>query len=147
MSEISVLSNRYTQLVKTTDQVNNSIIALKKRLIINDKRNKQSITLKLSEAELKLAQDYLIDFLKYLLTISVTDLKESEYLPNLVLNEFQCRIENSYPYIKNEINEIIQLISSGKNLDEEQFSILDKMVSLLDNERTVLFKKLRTARG
>lgn len=147
MSEISVLSNHYSRLVSTTDKLNNSIIVLKKRLIFKDKSKDQPIALKLTEEELTLAQEYLIDFLNYLLAIPSTDVKDSDYIPNLVLFEFQSRLENSSPFLKDDLKEIIRLISTGKDITEEQFAILDKMVSLLDSERTVLFRKLRTARG
>jgi hypothetical protein len=35
----------------------------------------------------------------------------------------------------------------NKELEDIQFDLLDRIVSILDNERTILFRKLRAARG
>ncbi len=37
MSEISVLSNQYEKLVNTSEKINNSVIALKKKGLLNQK--------------------------------------------------------------------------------------------------------------
>ena len=145
MSEISVISNQYNTVVDTTDRVNNSIIALKKRNILLHKEGEHKF--QLSEEELDSAKKYLLHFLEFLKQINDKSIPDSEYLPSIVVRDFQNKIINSVPFFEVELQTIIASISTDKNLEEKQFNLLDKMASTLDNERTALFKKLRTARG
>jgi len=144
MSEISLISNQYQTVVETTERVNDSIISLKKDSIIHSKKN--NIEFHFSQEEAESAKKYLIDFLEFLKKMN-SNLVESNYLPEIVIKDFQKRLINSIPFFEDEVKEIIKVLTSGKHLEKVQFNLLDKMASTLDNERTVLFKKLRSARG
>ncbi len=145
MSEISVISNQYNAVVDTTDKVNNSIIALKKRNILSHKQGEHKF--ELSQEELDSAKNYLLSFLEFLKQLQDKNTLAPGYLPSALVTDFQNKIINSVPFFEVEVQNIIVSITNDKNLEEKQFDLLDKMASTLDNERTVLFKKLRTARG
>lgn len=146
MSEISAISNQYKTVVNTTDKVNNSIIALKKRAIANSQL-KEKVNISFSDDELAFAKDYLVKFLLFLQELQEDNIKDTEFLPKVIVRDFQNRIINSIPFFEEEIKRLVDDISCDKNLQKEQFNLLDKMASTLDSERTVLFRKLRTARG
>jgi hypothetical protein len=147
MSEVSVLSNQYKAVVDTNDRVNNSIIALKKRSISTSSLKENFKNIKLSEEELVFAKEYLLHFLEYLQNLKTQNITDSEYLPKTIVKDFQNKIVNTIPFFESEIKQIIEAITVDQSLDKNQFNLLDKMASTLDNERTVLFRKLRTARG
>lgn len=145
MSEISVISNQYNTVVDTTDSVNNSIIALKKRAVLAQKKGNQKF--ELSNEELAFSKKFLSDFLGSLKQLREKGVMESEFLPNIVIKDFQKKVINAIPFFETEVQAIIDSIMGDKELEDAQFNLLDKMAATLDNERTVLFKKLRTARG
>ncbi|HET8963121.1 MAG TPA: hypothetical protein VFM99_04445, partial [Chitinophagales bacterium] len=122
-----------------------SIIALKKKNILSYKKGEHKF--QLSKEELDTAKEYLINFLEFLMNLKDKGTLESEYLPSVVVRDFQNKIIDSIPFFDTEVETIITAINGDKNLEEAQFNLLDRMVSTLDNERTVLFKRLRTARG
>ena len=146
MSEISAISNQYKTVVNTTDKVNNSIIALKKRSMVNSQlRDKPKM--QLSDVELENAKSYLVGFLLFLQQLQDDNINDTEFLPKVIVKDFQNRIINSIPFFEDEVKKLVDDISQNQNLQKEQFNLLDKMASTLDSERTVLFRKLRTARG
>ena len=146
MSEISVISNQYKTVVNTTDKVNNSIIALKKRSIANS-RLVDKTKIQLTAYELEFAKTYLLKFLLFLQKLQEEIVTESAFLPKVIIKDFQNRIINSIPFFDVEVKKLVEDINHDNNLEKEQFNLLDKMASTLDSERTVLFRKLRTARG
>jgi hypothetical protein len=149
MSEMSILSNQYERLVSTTNSVNDSVILLKKKKFSKDDPNVKRTFSNISNevSELNGAQNLLVKFLNSLLELINNDnVTSSEYVPNIVFEDYKNRIL-TIPYVKQDIEKIIELIQKKDNLSPESLDLLDNISSVLDSERTTLFRKLRTARG
>lgn len=148
MSEMSVLSNQYERLVLTTNNVNDSVILLKKKKFSNeDLTNKKNISKAGDESDiLNNAKSSLISFLNSLLELLKNDVDKSEYVPNMVLEDYKNKL-HTIPYIEIDVEKAIRLIKNNDNLPQESLDLLDNISSVLDSERTTLFRKLRTARG
>jgi hypothetical protein len=147
MSEISVLSDQYDKLVSTSDKVNNSVIAFKKRSLLNTAVNKKKYPkLSVSGEELATAKDILLLFLENIRKILDEDYQESEFIPSIILEDYKSKLVAN-PYLKEELKELIDLLMHDKPVTEDNILLLDSILSILDNERSTLFRKLRTARG
>lgn len=147
MSEISVLSNQYEKLVKTSDKINNSVIAVKKKDLLSRNTVKQQFPkLIISEEDIKEAMDILLNFLKNLNSLLNEESNKSEDLPLIILDDYKAKLTES-PYFKEDLTQLITDIQENKQMDEKDIKVLDRVLSVLDSERTLLFRKLRTARG
>lgn len=147
MSEISVLSNQYNKLVETSDKVNNSVIVYKKKKLLNEPSNlKKYPKLFISSDDSELAKSTLLSFLTNLKQILEEDRKESDFIPSIVLDDYKKKLDANQ-YLKEDIESLITFIDKDQIISEENISILDGIMSVLDNERNILFRKLRTARG
>jgi hypothetical protein len=147
MSEISVLSSQYDKLVATSDKVNNSVVAFKKRSLLSDARNRTKYPkLTVSDEELRNASVILDLFLTNVQRLLVEDLTESDFIPAIVLDDYKKRISED-PYIKEELNKLLTLLKKGQPFTESELTVMDSILSILDSERNMLFRKLRTARG
>lgn len=147
MSEISVLSNQYNKLVETSDKVNNSVIVYKKKKLLSEPSNlKKYPKLFISSDDSDLAKNTLLSFLTNLKQILEEDRKESDFIPSIVLEDYKKKLDTNQ-YLKEDIESLINFIDKDQVISEENISILDGIMSVLDNERNILFRKLRTARG
>lgn len=147
MSEISVLSNQYKKLVETSDKVNNSVIIYKKKKLLNEPSSKQQYPkLFISYEDSAMAKEILTSFLTNLKQILEEDRKESDFIPSIVLEDYKKKL-GSNQYVKEDIESLINLIKKDEAISTDYISLLDGIMSVLDNERNILFRKLRTARG
>ena len=147
MSEISVLSNQYKKLVETSDKVNNSVIVYKKKKLLNEPSTKKRYPkLFISSEDSAMAKEILTSFLTNLKQILEEDRKESDFIPSIVLEDYKKKL-GANQYVKEDIESLLSLISADKAISTEDIGLLDGIMSVLDNERNVLFRKLRTARG
>ena len=147
MSEISVLSNQYNKLVETSDKVNNSVIVYKKKKLLSEPSNlKKYPKLFIPSDDSDLAKNTLLSFLANLKQILEEDRKESDFIPSIVLEDYKKKLDANQ-YLKEDIESLISFIDKDQVISEENISILDGIMSVLDNERNILFRKLRTARG
>ncbi len=147
MSEISVLSNQYDKLVTTSDQINNSVITLKKKsLTENQHQRGRYPNLQVSSEEVMIAQNLIAPFLKNLQRIIRGEPQEPEYIPAIILDDYKRRL-SSNEYLEADLTNIISKMDNNQEIDDENFIVLDDILSVLDTERSTLFRKLRTARG
>lgn len=147
MSDISVLSNQYDKLVSTSEKVNNSVIAFKKKSILNDDANKTKYPkLKITAEELDMAKSILILFLENIQKLLEDDYMESDFIPVTVLEDYKQRLSVN-PYLKEDLKKLLELLKQNQPVGEENITVLNTILLILDNERSSLFKKLRTARG
>jgi len=147
MSDISVLSNQYKQLVATSDKVNNSVIAFKKKSILSDAGNKAKYPkLNVSPEELAAAKSVLLLFLGNIIHLIDSDTLESDFIPTIILDDYKHRLSVS-PFLKDELTKLIEILKQNQPVAEDNIQVLDNILSILDNERSTLFRKLRTARG
>jgi len=147
MSEMTLITKRYDDIVDFTSKVNKSVIVFKKNSLLADAMNKTKYPdLEISEAELKWAKDDLLQSLFDLETLAsnteynrkLSGLAESSALQKLVLRSDTDR---------KEIEQIVHSLKENIPLSKTQFIMLDKIIAILDSERNLLFRKLRTARG
>lgn len=147
MSEISILDRQYRQLVDISDKVNNSVIAYKKRILLSEAATRQQHPkLSVSAEEVHQAKEILLPFLESLQQLLDDQGKSSEYIPAAVLADYKKKLV-AKPFIKEELDELIGLLTNDQGITAKAVSILDGIMSLLDSERSILFRKLRTARG
>ncbi len=147
MSDISVLSNQYDKLVSTSEKVNDSVVAFKKKSILGDGTVKAKYPkLKVSAEELATAKTILLAFLRNIQKLLEEDYMESEYIPTSILDDYKLKL-SANPYLKEDLRKILDLLKQNQPVTEEDINVLDSILLILDNERSSLFKKLRTARG
>lgn len=147
MSEMTLITKRYDDIVGFTSKVNKSVIVFKKNSLLADAINKTKYpNLEISEEELKCAKEDLLQSLFDLETLAsdteynskLSGLAESSALQKLVLRSDTDR---------KEIEQIVHSLKENIPLSKTQFIMLDKIIAILDSERNLLFRKLRTARG
>jgi len=147
MSDISVLSNQYEQLVATSDKVNNSVIAFKKKNLLSDAASKHKYPkLNITVEELTTAKQILLLFLDNILKLIENDSLESDFIPTIILEDYKHRLSVN-PYLKDDLKKLIGELTQNQQITDDDIEVLDSILSILDNERSTLFRKLRTARG
>jgi hypothetical protein len=147
MSEMTLITKRYGDIVDFTSKVNKSVIVFKKKSLLTEAANKEKYPkLGVSETELITAKEDLLQSLIDLENLAtdkeynkkLLGVSESSALQNLVIkNETDRR----------EIEAIVHFLRNDKPLSKTNFLMLDKIIAILDSERNLLFRKLRTARG
>lgn len=147
MSNISVLSDQYKQLVTTSDNVNNSVVAFKKHALISNQASKNLYpNLSVSNEELQNAKVILLHFFENVRHLLKGDFTGSEFIPSTVLDDYKERLQSS-AFIQEELDTLINRLQNDDALTGEDLKVFDTLLSILDNERNILFRKLRTARG
>ena len=147
MSEISVLSNQYETLVNTSQKINNSIIILKKKDLLRRRDSARRYPkLILSESQYVEAIDILLPFLKELASLFGGGNINASELPLSIMDDYIEKLKGG-PYFKEALNRLIANLESNKELESKDIETLDSIISAMDDERTLLFRKLRTARG
>jgi hypothetical protein len=147
MSDISTLSNQYEKLVATSDKINNSVIAFKKQNILSEaKTSIKHPKLKVSSQEINIAKIILLSFLENILKIIEEDYQQSDFIPLPILPDYKEKL-STYPYLKEEIIKLKEELENDRPITRSDIEVLDKILSILDNERSTLFRKLRKARG
>lgn len=147
MSEMTLITKRYSDIVDFTSRVNKSVIIFKKKSLLADRATKDKYPrLEVSEEEMNSAKQDLLQSLSELENLAkdteynskLSGLSESSALQNMVLRNDTDR---------REIEMIVQLLKDNKPLSKTNFLMLDKIIAILDSERNLLFRKMRTARG
>jgi hypothetical protein len=143
MSQISFLADQYEQMALTSDKINNSVIALKKRSLIKEGHYPK---LTVSKEELEEAFKVLIPFLENVNSALTGTIQESSFLPSLVFEDYKHRL-SSNQFLKDDIEELIERLKSDRDIDSKSILMLDELLTILDIERSTLFRRLRKARG
>lgn len=147
MSDISVLSNQYGKLLSTSDKVNNSVIAFKKKSLLKNLASKERYPkLSVSPEELDRAKTILLSFLENIRKLLEEDFRESDYIPMIIIDDYKKRLSLN-PYLKEDLKKLLDLLKYNQPIEEDNLTVLESILSILDNERSTLFRKLRTARG
>lgn len=147
MSDFSVLHKKYNSVSNLTNELNNSIIVLKRRKMAShdtvlQKHPKIQV---LEEEVIKAYQD--ITGILSALEEFYNKQESTNYLYDLMDNPlFKKYILDNVEY-KEDILHSLQKLKAEKGLTIKELMGVDKFVSILDNEASVLYKKLRSARG
>jgi hypothetical protein len=146
MSDINLLYKRYNSVSNLTNDLNNSVITLKRKSLSQEEEiEKEHPNLKVSEEELTHAQKSIIEILTALENFyNQQDINSDLY--ELMDNPlFKSQILNN-PEYKEQIITTLEKIKSNTALTRKDLAAVDKFISILDNEAAVLYKKLRTDR-
>lgn len=147
MSDFSLLYKKYNSVSNLTNDLNNSVITLKRRdissiKVFSEKHPKLSVT----SDEITKANHLLVEILSVLEMFYNSQDTKSELYELMDNSLFQNQILKNVVF-KNEIINVLQKLKAEKNLSPKDLSNIDKFISILDNEAAVLFRKLRTSRG
>lgn len=102
--------------------------------------------LTVSTSELQEAREYLIAFLKSVQAAFLEENVATEFIPDTLLEEYKKRLKSADPYLASRLENVIGSLEKEEPLQDAHFRLLDNVLSALDVERTVVFKKLRTGR-
>lgn len=129
MSNVNQLSNEYQNLAALAEQFNKAILVLKKEYLLSDEESKKKYpTLRLTDAERKNAHDFSEKMLVY-------------------LNEQQPFMKAiSRKIAQDDLINLQKTLALENTLNEDDLEKLDIVLFSLDEERSVLFRKLRMSR-
>ncbi|HNP94372.1 MAG TPA: hypothetical protein PKJ63_02045 [Cyclobacteriaceae bacterium] len=147
MSDFSLLYKKYNSVSNLTNDLNNSVITLKRRKVSNIKEYRDK------HPKLEVTEDELIK--ANTLLLAILSLLENFYKEQDTKNELYELMDNALfqnqilknVVFKSEIANTLAKLKSNKDLSEKDLANIDKFISILDNEAAVLFRKLRTSRG
>jgi len=147
MSEISALSHQYESLRSATDNLNRAIVLFKKKRLMGRKAQPlQYARLSVSIAELQDARSYLLDFLKSIQAAFQEENVATRFIPDTLLEEYKEGLKRADPYLAVHIQDVIGVLEKEEPIQDVHFRLLDNLLSALDIERTVIFRKLRTGK-
>jgi hypothetical protein len=146
MSDISLLSNHYERIVELSNRINDAAIVLKKEALGKYKR-KPSADENVHQKSVKEAQEDILTFLKEVKGILENNYEESTEIPHFLVNSFN-QLAKKDRYFQKQLEELIQKLKTGQNkLSERDFNLLDQLLSIIDDDRTNVFRKLRNRKG
>lgn len=147
MSDFSLLYKKYNSVSNLTNDLNNSVITLKRRDVSSIKEYKEKHPkLSVTGDEVTKANDLLVEILSVLEMFYNNQDTKSELYELMDNSLFQNQILKNVVF-KDEIIKVLQKLKAEKDLSSKDLSYIDKFISILDNEAAVLFRKLRTSRG
>ncbi|MCO5950529.1 hypothetical protein [Mucilaginibacter flavidus] len=146
MSDFSLLYKKYNSVSSLTNGLNNSVLTLKRRNLVSKPGvEEQHPKLQVSDSEVEKAQKDI--------SLILSDLEMFYQNQNIHNNLYELR---DNPLFKNQIldntefrNQILaalEKVKSSKSLTNKDLSYIDKFISVLDNQASVLYRKLRTNR-
>jgi hypothetical protein len=147
MSDFSLLYKKYNSVSNLTNDLNNSVITLKRKHLTDIPATREKLPqLSVDEKEVTKANNQIKEILS-LLEEFYNKQETSNELYELMDNAlFQNQILNNAVF-REDILKVLKKIKENKNLSPKDLTNIDKFISILDNEASVLFKKLRTSRG
>jgi hypothetical protein len=147
MSDVSILSNQYNQLVATSDKVNNSVITFKKEHLLSDENNRVKYPkLAVSAEEHAEAKKTLTAFLDNIKKIMDENELKSDFIPSLIILDYKDRLSKHHD-LKAALQTLIHQVTNDKPIETKELLVLDDLLTVLDSERSSLFRKLRKGRG
>ncbi|SMC54027.1 hypothetical protein [Pedobacter nyackensis] len=147
MSDFNLLFKKYNSVSNLTNDLNKSVITLKRRNLtgragVKDLHPK----LQVSDEEVKKALSDIMTILHGLEQFyrhqdsknDLYELKDNTLFKNQILKNDE---------FKNQILSALEKLNQEKRLSATDLSNIDRFISILDNEASILFRKLRTNRG
>lgn len=147
MSDFSLLYKKYSSVSNLTNDLNNSVITLKRRALFSKPEIKeQTPNLKVTDEEVTKAKGDIALILSVLEDFYNNQNTNSDLYELMDNQLFKSQVLNNVEF-KNQILEALNKIKTNKELSKGDLLNIDKFISILDNEAAVLFRKLRTSRG
>ena len=142
MSDFSLLYKHYDAVSNLTNQLNESVIMLKRDFLSKSPDIKNAERLKVSDSELAKAKEEISTLLSALSTYvknpepdsDLYDLRENSVFKNQIMQSEQ---------FKEQMEDTLSHLEANEELSAEDLKGLDKFISVLDNEAGTLFTKLR----
>lgn len=147
MSDFTLLYKKYNTVSNLTNELNGSVIVLKRRNMAEDKRIIATHPkIQVQPEEIAKANHELLGILTALETFYEKP-EPSNYLYPLAENRlFKSHIIDNAEY-REHIRLSVQKLKKNQNLNNQELTDIDRFVSILDNEASVLYRKLRSTRG
>ncbi len=137
MSSTSQITSEYRNLADVSERVNHAIVVLKKQRALSGKNAEQLYPgLFIPPHEIQDARASLVDFLRQLLA----EVKKTDN------GNAAARHLRGKHITERILNKLIQTLQSNAVPSEEQLSTLDAILFTVDDERSALYRTLRTAR-
>lgn len=147
MSEMTLITKRYGEIVDFTSKVNKSVIVFKKKSLLAEATNREKYPkFIVNESELNTAKENLLQSLIDIDNLA-SDKENNKILPGISESSALQNLVIKNETDRREIEAIIYILKEDKPLSKSNFLMLDKIIAILDSERNLLFRKLRTARG
>ena len=147
MSDFSLLYKRYNSVSNLTNDLNNSVITLKRRNISSIRGDKEKHPgMSVSQDEISKANHLIVEILSLLENFYNKQDTKSDLYELMDNSIFQNQILKNVEF-KYDITRVLEKLKGKKDLNSKDLSNIDKFISILDNEAAVLFRKLRTSRG
>ncbi len=147
MSDFSLLYKKYSSVSNLTNDLNNSVITLKRKALFSKPEIKEkSPNLKVSDDEVTKAKNDIALILSALEDFYNNQNTNSDLYELMDNQLFKSQVLNNVEF-KTKILEALNKIKNDKELSKNDLLNIDKFISILDNEAAVLFRKLRTSRG
>jgi hypothetical protein len=147
MSDFSLIHKKYNSVSKLTNELNGSVIVLKRRNMAADKR------VLAAHPKIQVQEDEIVKAKQEMLGIlsELEDFYEhgdpSNYLYQIAENRlFRKHILDNVEY-REHIRTSVNKLKNDQSLDNDELTDIDRFVSILDNEASVLYRKLRSTRG
>jgi hypothetical protein len=146
MSDFSLLFKRYNSVSNLTNDLNNSVITLKRRGLASQSGvNTNYPALNVSLEEVSKAENTIASILSVLERFYTNQDTNNELYELMDNSMFKNQILNNIEF-KTQILEALNKLKSHSNLSGKDLSYIDKFISILDDEAAVLFRKLRVNR-
>lgn len=147
MSDFSLLYKKYNSVSNLTNDLNNSVIILKRKNITSASGVKEKHPSRdVSPDEIAKAKHLIVEILSVLENFYSHQDAKSELYELMDNSIFQNQILKNLEF-KYDITRALEKLKGDKDLNSKDLSNIDKFISILDNEAAVLFRKLRTSRG
>lgn len=147
MSDFSLLYKKYNSVSNLTSDLNNSVITLKRKTISKNKEyTEKHPRIAVTDEQVAKANQLLFDILSLLEKFYSNQDTRNELYELMDNTLFQNQILKSVVF-KDHIIKVLEKLKGKEDLTAGDLSSVDKFISVLDNEASMLFRKLRTSRG
>lgn len=147
MSDFGLIYKKYDSISALTELLNNSVLALKKKQALEDpaiawqfpKLNVTNEDVFSARNSIQRTLDDLMSFIDgNKAQTAILELRNNSLFQSQVLND---------DIFQHSLEEIKGKLEGQQELEQSDLSTIDKFISILDNESTILFRKLRNQRS
>ena len=147
MSDFTLLYKKYSSVSSLTNELNSSVIVLKRRnMAANKKIMEAHPRIQVADEEVAKANQELLHILSTLEAFYDTQ-DSSNSLYQLSENQlFRKYILENVEY-REQVRQAAGRLRNQQHLTDKDLGDIDRFISILDNEASVLYRKLRSTRG
>lgn len=147
MSDFGLIYKKYDSISALTELLNNSVLALKKKQALeNPAIAEQFPKLNVTDEDVLSARNSIQRTLDDLMSFIDGNKAQTAILELRNNSLFQSQVLND-DIFQHSLEEIQGKLEGQQELEQPDLSTIDKFISILDNESTILFRKLRNQRS